>query len=80
MPRLTDRERQVLQAAAGGATNREIAQALDISHQTVKNHLHSISRNYGTSGRVQTVIYGIVVGDVWLPLAIQDVESRRCEE
>lgn len=80
MPILTDRERQVLQLAAGGATNAEIGLALDISRQTVKNHLYAIGRNYGTSGRIQSVIFGIANGDVMLNVAIEDVKAKMSNE
>ena len=39
---LTVREREVLQAAADGATNREIAEQLWISPHTVRTHLQHI--------------------------------------
>jgi DNA-binding CsgD family transcriptional regulator len=39
---LTAREREVLQAAADGATNREIAEQLWISAHTVRTHLHHV--------------------------------------
>ena len=39
---LTAREREVLEAAAGGATNREIAEQLWISAHTVRTHLQHI--------------------------------------
>jgi DNA-binding CsgD family transcriptional regulator len=39
---LTAREQEVLQAAANGATNREIAKKLSISPHTVRTHLHHI--------------------------------------
>jgi len=41
---LTPRERQVLQHAAFGLTNRRIGEALGIAEQTVKNHRASAMR------------------------------------
>lgn len=76
MSKLTPKERQVLQLAAGGATNAEIAMALNITKQTVKNHLHAIGKTYGTSGRVESIMLGIINGDVMLNVAIEDVKAR----
>ena len=74
---LTPRERQVLQLAAGGASNAEIAQALDITRSTVKNHISSINKKYGVICRVQAVIYGLTTGDVDFTIARNEVELRR---
>jgi len=41
-PRLTDRELEVLKLVAKGLTNRDIADALYISENTVKNHVRNI--------------------------------------
>ncbi len=48
---LSERERQVIQHMAGGMTNREIAQALDLSPHTVKNYLFRIFDKLGVSSR-----------------------------
>lgn len=74
---LTHRERQVLQLAAGGASNAEIATALDITRSTVKNHISSINKKYGVICRVQAVIYGLTTGDVDFTIARNEVELRR---
>jgi CRP/FNR family cyclic AMP-dependent transcriptional regulator len=50
---LTSREREVVGLAAEGLKNREIAQRLSISEQTVKNHLQSIFGKLNTSNRRQ---------------------------
>lgn len=50
---LTSREREVVGLAAQGRNNREIAQWLSISEQTVKNHLQSIFDKLGASNRQQ---------------------------
>ena len=74
---LTPREIQVLQLAAGGASNSDIAQALDIAKSTVKNHISSINKKYGTETRVQAIIYGLTTGDVDFTIARNEVEGRR---
>lgn len=50
---LSERERQVLDLAAQGLTNREIAERLVISTNTVKYHLRGIYSSLGVRNRVQ---------------------------
>jgi DNA-binding NarL/FixJ family response regulator len=50
---LSVREHQVIQHLAGGMTNREIAQALDLSPHTVKNYLFRIFDKLGVSSRTE---------------------------
>ncbi|MCP9455375.1 MAG: response regulator transcription factor [Nitrospira sp.] len=53
---LTDREREILACAAMGRTNKEIADQLCVSLDTVKTHLHHIYRKLGVDGRVEAVL------------------------
>ncbi|GHH17129.1 ATP-binding protein [Streptomyces lanatus] len=48
---LSGSERQVAERAAGGATNREIAEALFLTQRTVEFHLTSVYRKLGIRGR-----------------------------
>ena len=50
---LTDRELQVVQCAATGKTNREIAQTLRLSENTVKSYLFKAFDKLGVSSRVE---------------------------
>jgi DNA-binding NarL/FixJ family response regulator len=50
---LSVREREVIQHLAGGMTNREIAQALELSPHTVKNYLFRIFDKLGVSSRTE---------------------------
>ncbi|NJK81081.1 MAG: response regulator transcription factor [Chloroflexaceae bacterium] len=59
---LSPRELQVLELIARGQTNKAIAQSLDISNQTVKNHVSSILRKLAVNGRMQAVIYALRQG------------------
>jgi len=52
---LSNREMEVLQLLSEGKTNKEIANSLYISEQTVKTHLAHIFGKLGTSDRTQTV-------------------------
>ena len=48
---LTTNERRVAAMAADGRSNREIAQALYVSHKTVEKHLTAAYRKLGVGGR-----------------------------
>ncbi len=50
---LSTREQDVLRLLSNGATNREIAESLGISENTVKAHLKSVLRKLGVSNRVE---------------------------
>ena len=53
---LTEREREILAYAASGRGNKDIADQLCVSLDTVKTHLHHIYRKLGVSGRVEAVL------------------------
>ncbi len=57
-PGLTDREMQVLRLVAQSRTNREIAVALTISENTVKNHVRNILEKLHLHSRMEAVTYG----------------------
>jgi LuxR family maltose regulon positive regulatory protein len=52
---LSEREREVLQLLARGASNQEIAQELVVAVDTVKRHVSHIFSKLGVNNRVQTV-------------------------
>ena len=54
-PTLTARELDVLDAVAGGATNKEIAKHLFVSEATVKTHLVHINEKLGATSRTEAV-------------------------
>jgi DNA-binding NarL/FixJ family response regulator len=56
---LTARETEVLQQIAGGNRNREIAEQLFISEETVKVHIKHIMEKLGASDRTQAVAIGV---------------------
>lgn len=60
--RLSPREREVLELLARGASNKEIASALNISENTVKNHLKRIMEKLHLENRVQVVAYALREG------------------
>ncbi len=63
---LTPREVEILDCVAQGNSNKEIARILNISDQTVKNHITSILRKLAVNDRTQAVIYALRHG--WIKL------------
>lgn len=59
---LTERERQIVQLAAEGYKNREIAEQLGISLKTVETHRANIMQKLNISDRVELVRYAIRSG------------------
>ena len=58
-PRLTDREMQVLKLVAEGLSNRDIAERLFISENTVKNHIRNILEKLHLHSRMEAVVYAV---------------------
>ncbi len=59
---VTPREREILTYMAQGYLNKQIAFALKISEQTVKNHVTSILRKLNANARTQAVVEAIKQG------------------
>ena len=53
---LTERERDILGCAAAGRSNKEIADQLCVSVDTVKTHLHHIYQKLSVNGRVEAIL------------------------
>ncbi|MBX9790414.1 MAG: response regulator transcription factor [Pirellulales bacterium] len=56
---LTKRESEVLRQMALGLTNKEIAQSLKISYETVKEHVQHVLRKIGVSDRTQAAVWAV---------------------
>ena len=65
---LTQRELEVLQRAADGLSNKEIAAKLGISEKTAKNHIANIFSKLQVNDRTQAILYALRKGLVTLPL------------
>jgi DNA-binding NarL/FixJ family response regulator len=59
---LSQREREIVALVAQGYKNKEMAEKLFISEQTVKNHLHNIFDKLGVSDRLELALYAIHKG------------------
>jgi len=56
---LTQRESEVLRQLAYGLTNKEIANTLHISYETVKEHVQHVLRKIGVSDRTQAAVWAV---------------------
>ncbi len=63
---LSTREMEILKLITRGQSNKEIAQMLGISRQTVKNHMTSILRKLAVNDRTQAAVYALRRG--WIRL------------
>lgn len=63
---LTKREQQILEYISEGNTNKQIANALSISEQTIKNHVSAILRKLNANDRAHAVVLAIRKG--WISL------------
>jgi len=59
---LTPREKEILNYIAKGYLNKQIAAELDISEQTIKNHVTSILRKLNANARTEAVVVAIKQG------------------
>ncbi|NJP05506.1 MAG: response regulator transcription factor [Chloroflexaceae bacterium] len=68
---LSEREIEVLEQIANGGSNRNIAENLEISTQTVKNHISAILRKLALNDRTQAVLYALRRGWIDAPEQLQ---------
>jgi len=59
MRTLTEREREILQHLSCGKSNKAIALALNISHETVKLHVRHILAKLGLTSRVEAAVFAV---------------------
>lgn len=72
---LTPRELEVLRQVAAGLRNRQIAEQLVLTEQTVKNHLSRIMHKLGVPNRTHAVTFAVRQG--WLTLEeVADATAR----
>ncbi|HUG81216.1 MAG TPA: response regulator transcription factor [Bryobacterales bacterium] len=67
LERLTNRERQILQLVAQARSNKEIAQILDISVNTVNVHRTNLMKALNLHSTAELVLFGVKHGLVTLP-------------
>lgn len=60
---------EILELVTRGASNKDIANRLTISEQTVKNHMTAVLRKLGVEDRTQAAVYALRHGWVRLEAA-----------
>ncbi len=73
---LSNREKEVLHLVARGYKNRDIAEHLYISENTVKSHLCNIYVKLGVEGRINAALFNVTVKLNELNLKIQVLEKK----
>lgn len=63
---LTKREEEVFSLLVKNMSTREIANKLDISEKTVRNHISNAMQKLGVKGRAQAVVELIKLGNITL--------------
>ena len=56
---LSEREGEVLRQMTSGLTNKQIAEAMDISYETVKEHVQHVLRKIGLTDRTQAAVWAV---------------------
>ncbi|MFW5883103.1 MAG: response regulator [Verrucomicrobiota bacterium] len=66
-PKLTERERAILEAITKGQSNKEIASTLNIAEITARQHVSSMLRKLGAQDRTQAAVQALREGHVSIP-------------
>lgn len=76
---LTARQNQIVECVVLGMRNKEIADTLGISLQTVKNSLVQISEKLGVESRTSLAVHAVFWG-IYIEPAIQRIEAELARE
>jgi DNA-binding CsgD family transcriptional regulator len=72
-PRLTPRQAQILELAAAGLSDKEIARRLDVTHRTVRSHFEKLYQQRGIRNRAQAIA-------IWSRRPTQGQRARPADE
>ena len=64
MPRLTDREREIVTLLAAGLTHREIGEAMGYAPHTMRNRVHGIYGRLGLRGSAALVAWALLTDNI----------------
>ncbi len=56
---MSERENEVLRHVSQGLTNKQIATAMNVSTETIKEHVHHIFSKIGLSDRTQAAVWAV---------------------
>ena len=73
LPRLTPRQAQILELAAAGLSDKEIARRLDVAHRTVRTHFEKLYLDHGIRNRAQAIA-------IWSRRPTQGHRARPADE
>ena len=59
---ITEREKEVLVGLTGGLSNKELAESMFLSVETIKSHLKSLTQKLGVKDRTGAAIFGVKAG------------------
>jgi DNA-binding NarL/FixJ family response regulator len=74
---LSPREMEILRLVTRGMSNKEIARELQISHQTVKNHMTSVLKKLAVEDRTQAAVFALRRGWVRLQDTTNPPKAQR---
>lgn len=77
---LSERELEILRLVATGVSNKEIAQVLSISPNTVKVHMRNIFAKIAVASRTEATLYALKTGLISSPAAPVDVRATELDE
>lgn len=63
---LTKREKEIFDFLVQNKTTKEIAQNLNISEKTVRNHISNVMQKLGVKGRAAAVVELLKIGEISL--------------
>ena len=63
---LTKREKEIFDFLVQNKTTKEIAQKLNISEKTVRNHISNVMQKLGVKGRAAAVVELLKIGEISL--------------
>ena len=77
---ITYREMHILIMASHGYSNKEIAEALGIAYQTVKNNFHRLMRKLGAGSSAHALLIAMEAGLITVEMVSNDMDESVAKE